>query len=214
MSQTSSPNPAARRASRSRESIRMFESSLLEALSKIPFYVPLLIFVPTFAYFSWLALGPGGLGVPAYLGCFAGGLFVWTATEYILHRFVFHWLPPGKLGARLHFIFHGVHHEHPNDALRLVMPPSVSVPLAIAFYYLFALVIEAPQRHGFFAGFILGYVCYDTLHYALHHHAFEQPLFKWLKRNHMQHHFVTPNTGYGVSSPLWDYVFGTRRKSA
>lgn len=189
----------------------MFESDLLEALSKIPFWVPMLVFLPVCAYFSWQALAVAGLGLPLFLACFAGGLVVWTATEYFLHRFFFHWQPPGKLGARLHFIAHGVHHDHPNDALRLVMPPSVSVPLAFGFYYLFAQFVAPPQLYGFFAGFMLGYVCYDTLHYALHHHAFTHPLFKTLKRNHMQHHFVNGDTGYGVSSPLWDWIMGTRR---
>ena len=52
----------------------------------------------------------------------------WTLTEYWLHRFVFHFEPEKGIGARLHWIIHGVHHDHPNDPLRLVMPPSVSVP--------------------------------------------------------------------------------------
>ncbi len=208
MSQTLSQRPA----STSRASVRMFDSGLLEALSKIPFYVPMLVFLPVFAFFSREALVVDGLSLPAYAGLFVAGLAVWTATEYFLHRFVFHYRPPGSIGARIHFIMHGVHHDHPNDALRLVMPPSVSVPLACLFYFLFSLVLPAPELYGVFAGFILGYVIYDTLHYTLHHHAFKQPLFMWLKRNHMQHHFVSPNVGYGVSSPLWDWIMGTRRK--
>ncbi len=203
-----------RPVSNSRDSIRMFDSELLEALSKIPPWAPLAVFMPVFAFITWKALVVGGLGLPVYLACFAGGLLVWTGTEYFLHRFLFHWLPPGKLGARIHYIFHGVHHDHPNDALRLVMPPSVSVPLAFGFYQVFGLLVAPPMLYGFFAGFIIGYVTYDTLHYALHHHTFDNPLFKWLKRNHMQHHFVSPATGYGVSSPLWDYIMGTRRKAA
>ena len=202
-----------RPTSRHRPSVRMFESSLLESLSKIPFYVPLLIFVPLFALFTWKAFA-AGVGVRAYLGCFLAGLLTWSATEYFLHRYLFHWLPPGKLGARMHFIFHGVHHEHPNDPLRLVMPPSVSVPLAFAFYSLFAAVLNGATLYATFAGFTIGYLIYDTLHYAVHHHAYTNPLFKRLKRNHMQHHFVSPQTGYGVSSPLWDVIMGTRRKAA
>ncbi|MCK9385174.1 MAG: sterol desaturase family protein [Nevskia sp.] len=203
-----------RPVSNSRASVRMFESNLLEALSKVPFYVPLVVFLPVFGYVTWRALVAGQLGVPAYIGCFLLGLTIWTATEYFVHRNVFHWLPPGKIGARLHFIFHGVHHDYPNDALRLVLPPSVSIPLALAFYGLFSLIFAPPVLWGVFAGFIVGYICYDTLHYALHHFAFQHPLFKILKRNHMQHHFVGPNTGYGVTSPLWDWIMGTRGKPA
>jgi len=203
-------NPT-RPASRSTASIRMFESDLLEALSKIPFWVPMAIFLPVFGWMTWSAFA-SGISTLNWLACFAGGLVIWTATEYFLHRFVFHWTPPGKVGERLHFIWHGVHHDHPNDAMRLVMPPSVSVPLAYGFYCLFGLAFAGASLKAVFGGFILGYVVYDTLHYTLHHSAFQQPLFKRLKTNHMQHHFVTPHVGYGVSSPLWDVIMGTRRK--
>lgn len=202
-----SARPARRRSD---ESIRMFEADWMEALSKIPYWVPMAIFLPLFAWMSITAVNDG-LGVSLWLACFAGGLAIWTATEYFLHRFLFHWTPPGKIGERLHFIWHGVHHDHPNDALRLVMPPSVSVPLAYGFWCLFGLVFADATLKGVFSGFILGYVVYDTLHYALHHHAFEHRLFKALKKNHMQHHFVSGATGYGVSSPLWDVIMRTRR---
>ena len=202
-----SARPARRRSD---ESIRMFEADWMEALSKIPYWVPMAIFLPVFAWMSITAIRDG-LGVGPWLASFVGGLAIWTATEYFLHRFLFHWTPPGKVGERLHFIWHGVHHDHPNDALRLVMPPSVSVPLAYGFWCLFGLVFAGATLKGVFSGFILGYVVYDTLHYALHHHAFEHPLFKRLKKNHMQHHFVSGATGYGVSSPLWDVIMRTTR---
>lgn len=194
------------------ESIRMFEADWMEALSKIPFWVPMAIYLPLFAWLTATALP--ALGFRPWLAAFAAGLVVWTATEYFLHRFLFHWTPPGKIGERLHFIWHGVHHDHPNDRLRLVMPPSVSVPLAYGFWCLFALFTDGPMLKAAFGGFIVGYVVYDTLHYALHHHAWRQPLFMWLKKHHMQHHFVNGTVGYGVSSPLWDWIMGTRRIEA
>lgn len=200
---------SARPISRSRESIRMFERDWMEALSKIPPWVPAALYLPTVGYFAWRAFALANDSVPGFIAALLGGLFVWTATEYVLHRFVFHWLPPGRIGARLHFIFHGVHHEHPNDGLRLVMPPSVSVPLAWLFFVGFSALLPKTWIDGFFAGFLLGYVSYDSLHYALHHYAFDNAAFKWLKRNHMQHHFVSPDLRYGVSSPLWDHLFGT-----
>ena len=195
------------------ESIRMFEADWMEALSKIPFWVPMALYLPLFAWLTWTAFA-GGITILGWIAAFAGGLMIWTATEYFLHRFLFHWTPPGKIGERIHFIWPGVHHDHPNDRLRLVMPPSVSVPLAYGFYSLFALAFGGPVLFAVFGGFIVGYVTYDTLHYALHHHAWQQPLFKKLKVHHMQHHFVNGNTGYGVSSPLWDWIMGTRRVAA
>ena len=63
-----------------------------------------------------------------------------------------------------------------------------------------------------FAGALAGYVCYDMIHYATHHFAMRDGVWKFLKRYHMMHHFKTPEQGFGVSSPLWDLLFGTLRK--
>ena len=65
-----------------------------------------------------------------------------------MHRIVFHFEPEDGIGARLHWIIHGVHHDHPNDPMRLVMPPSVSVPLALVFYVLFLLVLGGTVAPG------------------------------------------------------------------
>jgi len=202
-----------RPVSSARTSVRMFDNNVLEALSKVPYYLPLVVFIPVTLYFIWRAF-TAGVGVGPFIGLFVLGLLIWTATEYVFHRYVFHWLPPGKIGARLHFIFHGVHHDYPNDSMRLVLPPSVSVPLALLFYWLFSLLFPAPSLYAAFAGFILGYIAYDETHYALHHVAFKHPLMRVLKRNHMQHHFVDPSKDYGVTSPLWDWIIGSRRKAS
>ncbi|MFN3379880.1 MAG: sterol desaturase family protein [Runella zeae] len=187
----------------------MFKSDLLEALSKVHYSVPLFIFIPVIFYFSWKALSVGQLPVLSFVGYYGGGLFVWTFTEYFLHRFVFHFTPKGKIMERLHFIFHGVHHDFPNDAKRLVMPPSVSIPLATAFYFLFALLMSEFPVAAFFAGFISGYLFYDMSHYALHHANFKAGFWKKLKKHHMLHHYAEPDKGYGVSSDFWDRIFGS-----
>ncbi|MBT2509810.1 sterol desaturase family protein [Streptomyces sp. ISL-98] len=59
------------------------------------------------------------------------------------------------------------------------------------------------------SGFTVGYVIYDTLHYYLHHHRPTSRIGRSLRRRHMQHHFRDNRTGFGVSCPYWDYVFGT-----
>ncbi|RZK74877.1 MAG: fatty acid hydroxylase, partial [Pedobacter sp.] len=121
--------------SNSPNSVRMFKSSLLEALSKVPYYVPLVIYIPTILYFCYQSIHMNNMF--EFLAYILIGLLVWTLTEYILHRFIFHYYPSSELGKRIHFIFHGVHHDYPNDAKRLVMPPSASIPLAFVFYLLF-----------------------------------------------------------------------------
>ena len=190
------------------ESVRMFKASWMEALSKIHFSVPLFIYIPVIVWFLLQAQG-NGWGI---LGLFISGLFVWTLTEYVLHRFIFHWVPPGKWGKRLHFIWHGVHHDYPNDQLRLVLPPGVSVPLSILFYWLFRFLLDTPSVYPFFSGFMLGYLCYDMMHYAMHHLRWSNPMWVKIKNHHMLHHYQEHDKGFGVSNPLWDYVFSTTFK--
>jgi len=191
--------------SNSHESARMFKSGLLESLSKVHFTVPLFIFIPIIAYFLWRAFQVR-TGWPGFSLSLLVGVLFWTLTEYMLHRFVFHFEPSSKLGQRMHFIFHGVHHDFPNDSLRLVMPPSVSLPLATAFYFLFYAVLPSVYLYGFFAAFLAGYLFYDISHYALHHGHFKSAFWKKLKQHHMLHHYSDSTKGYGVSSALWDKI--------
>jgi len=193
--------------SNSQESTRMFKNDLLEALSKVHYLVPVFIFVPVILVSTYIALFVKDIGVLNYFGLFFVGLFVWTFVEYIMHRFVFHYVPKNKIGLRLHFIFHGVHHDYPSDAKRLVLPPSVSIPLATGFYFLFNAILPANYVFGFFPGFILGYLFYDISHYAIHHFNFKGNIWKKIKQHHMLHHYQSPDRGYGVSSPLWDKIF-------
>lgn len=185
----------------------MFKSDLLEVLSKVHYLVPVFIFVPVILVSTYLALFVKSIGIVTYFEFFLIGLFVWTFTEYIMHRFVFHYVPKNKIGLRLHFIFHGVHHDYPSDAKRLVLPPSVSIPLATAFYFLFDAILPANYIFGFFPGFILGYLFYDISHYAIHHFNFKGNIWKKIKQHHMLHHYQAPERGFGVSSPLWDKIF-------
>lgn len=191
--------------SNSRESVRMFKNEFLESLSKIHFSVPLFLFIPVIIYFIYEAI-VNGITATAFAGYFVLGLFVWTATEYVLHRYLFHFVPKSDWGLRLHFIFHGVHHDYPRDSKRLVMVPSVSIPLAALFYFLFSLFLSKANLYAFFPGFILGYLAYDMTHYAIHHANFKSSFWKRIKQHHMLHHYDDPSKGYGVSSALWDKI--------
>ena len=193
--------------SNSTESLRMFKSNFLESFSRVHFTVPLIIYVPIIGYLITAAF-LNQITLFNFLLYFILGFFVWTITEYLLHRFIFHYQPTSMIGRRLHFIFHGVHHDYPKDAMRLVMPPSASIPLAILFYFLFSLVIKNTNYlYTFFSGFITGYLCYDMVHYAIHHHNFNNKILKKIKHHHMLHHYSDATKGYGVSSFLWDVIF-------
>lgn len=186
----------------------MFESNLLDRLSRVHPVVPLVIFIPAIAVL--FALGQEGAPPLEAFAWIAGGWLFWTLTEYWLHRIVFHFEPDEGVGARLHWIIHGVHHDHPNDPMRLVMPPSVSIPLALAFWGLFHLVIGGQSADLFMCGFLVGYLVYDMTHYLLHHRKPRTRVGKLFYELHMRHHFQDHTRGFGVSSPWWDAAFGTR----
>ena len=193
----------------------LFQSRFIDFFSRIHSAVPAVIFVPILLAFLWLG-ADGGYAVWQLALLMLSGLAIWTLLEYWLHRLVFHWEPDHPIGSRIHFIIHGVHHDHPNDRLRLVMPPAASVPLAVVFLGLFILVFGTPAAYPLFAGMMGGYLAYDYMHYHLHHHVPRTTIGKRLREHHMRHHFQDHRYGYGVSTPLWDVIFRTlpRRRRA
>ncbi len=190
------------------ESARMFKSNILEFFSHVHPSVPAIIYLPVVAYMLYKTTIIG-VGLAYAFPLFVLGLFIWSLTEYTLHRFIFHFVPKSSWGKQIQFLFHGVHHDYPNDSTRLVMPPVVSIPLALLFYFLFLKILGAFYLPPFFAGFILGYLSYDLTHYAVHHFSLHGKVSLYLKQHHMRHHYMDPDNNYGVSSPLWDFVFGT-----
>ena len=191
----------------------MFKSGLLDKFTRVHHYVPVAIFAP--AIVILFAYGVARVGLLASVGYAICGYGLWTLAEYWIHRVIFHFEPEEGIGARLHWMVHGVHHDHPNDPLRLVMPPAASVPLALFFYALFWVVLGADRAFAFGAGFLAGYLAYDMIHFALHHHMPKSHLGRKLRELHMRHHFQDDETGFGISAPYWDRVFGTysRRRS-
>jgi sterol desaturase/sphingolipid hydroxylase (fatty acid hydroxylase superfamily) len=185
----------------------MFRSGLLDRLTRVHPAVPVVLYLPIITVL--LVWGAGRVGVPTSIGLAVGGYAVWTLTEYWLHRVVFHFEPERGIGARLHWMIHGVHHDHPNDPMRLVMPPSASAPLALIFYGIFFVVLGGNYSLAFTAGFLLGYLAYDMIHYAVHHHRPRTAAGRKLRELHMRHHFQDDERGFGVSAPYWDRVFGT-----
>src|SRR5258705_5647628 len=157
------------------ETVRMFGNKFLETLTRIHFLVPVYIFLPVIFFMAYLSIFEYSLSIFIILVMIACGLAVWTLTEYVLHRFIFHWELPGKLGHQIHFVFHGVHHDYPSDSKRLVMVPTISIPLAVLFYFLFRFILGEVLVSPFFIGFITGYLIYDMAHYAVHHFNLKNP---------------------------------------
>jgi len=192
------------------ESPRYFKNPILEYFSHIHPAIPLVIYLPVILFSSY----QGFLTTPAYtaIALFLSGMLFWTILEYTMHRFAFHYKPKTAFGKRLQFMVHGSHHDYPRDKTRLVMPLLVSVPLAVFFYTVFYFLF-APYNDSLYAGLVTGYLSYDCLHYAFHHFTMKGKISSFLKIYHLKHHYNDPESGYGVSNPLWDYVFQTVPKA-
>jgi sterol desaturase/sphingolipid hydroxylase (fatty acid hydroxylase superfamily) len=200
---------AARPGSKRPETCRMFESDFLERFSRINPVTIFVVWVPVTLGMLYRSWSQRSLALLTMTALFAAGLLMWTLCEYVLHRWVFHWMEDSPRGRRIHFLLHGVHHDFPNDKDRLVMPLGFSIPLGLiffgAFYVLFGLTVAQPL----FAGLTLGYLWYDGTHYAVHHFKQTTRLGRFVKRHHMRHHHMDHDGGFGVSSPLWDLAFRT-----
>ncbi len=190
-----------------RASPPMFRTPAVDRVTRVHPLVPVLVFVPAIVVVALLA--EHRVGVPALVGLAFAGWAFWGLVEYWIHRVVFHIEPEEGFGARLHWMVHGVHHDHPNDPLRLVMPPAVSVPGSAAFVAVFVLLFGVGPGLAIGVGFLVGYLAYDMTHHALHHHTPRTAFGRRLREKHMRHHFQDDTRGFGISAPWWDLVFGT-----
>jgi sterol desaturase/sphingolipid hydroxylase (fatty acid hydroxylase superfamily) len=193
-----------------RKSVRVFESDWIEAfLARAHPVTPLLWFGPIvgFAAYRTLRADPSEQLLAAPL--FVAGWLAWSLIEYVLHRFIFHidaHTPKERLRA---FLMHGYHHEFPDDKMRLVAPPLMSWPLAVVLAVLTHWFLGGERWLPAYAGMAVGYLAYDYIHYYTHHFRPRRGIGKWLRSYHMLHHYDNRMSRFGVSSPLWDFVFGT-----
>lgn len=174
-----------------------------------PWYMPGVWFIPVVTAGLWDALGRRDLPLGPVLGLYTAGILGWTLVEYVLHRWLFH-LPVMKqpLLKEIQYVLHGYHHEFPDDPGRLVAPPVLSWPIAAVLVALYALTM-GPWWTTVFAGTVTGYLAYDWMHYYSHHGRPFTRAGRFMRRYHAEHHFKIANSQYGLSSPLWDVVFGT-----
>jgi sterol desaturase/sphingolipid hydroxylase (fatty acid hydroxylase superfamily) len=187
---------------------KLFKNHYLEVLTKTHPLVIWGIYLPVIVYFLYLSFTRLNFSPGRITLIFFGGILFWTLFEYIMHRFVFHWAAESKRAQKFVYIMHGNHHHFPRDKERLFMPPVPSLILASVIFSLFYLIMSNGV-FMFFPGFVLGYLLYGSMHYAIH--AWNPP-FKWMKplwRNHHLHHYKNDHRGFGVSTTVWDRVFGT-----
>lgn len=195
---------------RNRGTRRLFDNPILERLSRTHISVPLIIFgVYSTALLYW-SVTHTTLSVWATIGLFLAGTLAFTWIEYMVHRYLFHMPTYTQAREKLQYTLHGVHHEFPKDKDRLAMPPLLSITLATVLLLLFR-VVMGDLVFAFLPGFLVGYALYLAIHYMVH--AFPPPknFLKALWVNHGIHHYKDGDVIFGVSSPLWDYIYGTMR---
>lgn len=190
---------------------QLFKNPILEKLTRTHISVPLIIFFIYSTALLYWSITHTTLSVWATIGTFFAGILVFTWVEYQVHRHVFHMKTFTEMRTKLQYTLHGVHHEFPKDKDRLAMPPLLSVTIATILLLLFKLVL-GDFVFSFLPGFLVGYAGYLSVHYMVH--AFPPPknIFKVLWVNHGVHHYKDGEIIFGVSSPLWDYIYGTMRE--
>lgn len=195
---------------------RLFDNALLDSSSKTPWIVVPLLWLPVVAFWLHGALVDDGTTPLAVGFAFVFGLLCWTLLEYLLHRFLFHVKPTSYWGVTLHYAFHGCHHKQPSDRLRLVFPPLFAAPIVAVIRRFWRCCLPNGLALGVLSGQLAGYIAYDCLHHFYHNAAWRaRGWLGKLRKHHLTHHFALNghSTGFGVSTPLWDVILNTQRKS-
>lgn len=186
---------------------QIFNNRILEVFTKTTPTLTVLYYGSIIAFFLYIHFNRFHSSWSSTIAIFMASLFFWTFFEYVMHRYIFHFINEKDWSKKLHFAIHGVHHQYPRDIERLFMPPlpgTIIIGVLTAFFYL----ILGNYLSIWMAGFLIGWALYVTIHYIIHVYQPIKP-FRFLWTHHAMHHYKNENAAYGVSSPLWDIVFGT-----
>ena len=188
---------------------RMFQSDFFEFFSKVHPAIPFAFWLPICAAILGFALVREVTALPYVAVFFLFGFFGWQLLEYFIHKKIFHLEGTGPMSRRFHDIVHGFHHTYPDDDMRLVMPPVVSITVATAIALGLYFVRKPETTVPLWTGIVCGYLWYDFLHWSVH---FRKPLTRWgkkLRSHHMAHHFANAQRNFGISNMWLDRLLGT-----
>lgn len=189
----------------------MFQNPVLERLSRTHIAIPITLFIVYGGALLYWSVTNTSLSAIVTISMFFAGLLTFTFVEYLAHRYIFHMSTYTTLRKKLQYAFHGVHHEYPKDKDRLAMPPLMSLTIATILLFLFRLIM-GDYAFSFLPGFLVGYAGYLFVHYIVHAYQPPKNIFRTLWVHHGIHHYKDNERAFGVSSPLWDYVFRTMPK--
>ena len=143
---------------------------------------------------------------------FALGVFIWTFLEYLLHRFLFHIQLPIKSPRTRETVngSHLLHHASPRDRNKILVHPVYGLVISALLYgFLYAVIWNAASAVVVLTGVWAGFLYYEAVHYRVHFSLSGSGFIARQRRTHFYHHFTNNKKCFGVTTPLWDYVFGT-----
>lgn len=192
---------------------KIFNKPWLERLTHTHVAVPVSIFFLYAGSLLWWSIANTLIPGWQTAGLFFTGLFIFTWVEYNVHRYLFHMPTNTPAKKRFQYIMHGVHHEYPKDKDRIAMPPLLSVSISTGLLILLRLIL-GDYSFSTLAGFLVGYAAYLSVHYIIHVYSPPKNFLKGLWKNHVKHHYKDGDIAFGVTSPLWDYVYRTKEHKA
>ena len=190
---------------------RLFKNPILERLSRTHISIPISLFLAISAGLVYWGFSRESMPIVSLMLFFLIGWLTFTFVEYMVHRYVFHMDTSTKVREEMQYKFHGVHHDYPKDKDRLAMPPVMSLTISTLLFFIFRFFM-GDIVFGFLPGFLMGYAMYLFVHFIVHAYQPPKNLFKALWINHGIHHYKNHERAFGVSSPLWDYIFRTMPK--
>lgn len=185
----------------------LFQNPALEVLTKAPAWI-------AYTYYLGVAIALLIVNVVVYpleiekvALLFVSGVLSFSLIEYLAHRFGYHFDAKSDRSKKFIYTIHGIHHDYPTDKERLIMPPvpwTVLASFLLGVFYLFFQL----NCFAYMSGIIIGYLSYIYVHFQVH--VPDTPRFiRGMKKHHNYHHYKNETLAFGVSSTLWDHVFGT-----
>ncbi len=174
-------------------------------------WMPSLLYLPLALLLVIISLSYQQRSILSVILFLALGLFTWTFIEYLLHRFIFHLTQIPEPWKNLASGLHMAHHRSTDAEDLILAPPFVSLMFGGILYLFFALCLQSWANAAFMeAGLFIGYVIYEWMHFAAHCYQAHFSFGKYLKAYHLKHHFKNPKSAFGVTTPLWDFLFKTQ----
>ena len=173
-------------------------------------FTPFYFYAPLSLSLGAAAMKSETRSLTSILLLFLTGLLTWGLIEYWLHRLVFHFDAQSEKGRDFVYAMHLSHHANPKSMDDLFTSLRFSFPIALCYCLLAWALMRSWQAMVYlFIGLMAGYFSYEFLHYQAHHRTPRLRVFRYLKMYHLLHHHQNSALRFGVTTPLFDYLFGT-----